>query len=958
MKKYWLAIFIVLLVIAKYSHADTPPPIFQFNSPLTKSGINIGCQLASGSQAGCLSFADWVTFNSKQNALGYVPVNKAGDTMTGNLALGTHTLSAQGVQAGCYQKVGGSNACILDVANLQLEDNSGNPYITWRNGYAESLVDHHFDQSLADLAEGDITVLGSPTQIRLSSPDAANWNFTLQRADLGSPNADVGIWDSGSSTQGCFEVDANSNGSTVLVMQNCPSGTQFKAPVDLSSHKLTSVTDPTNAQDAMTKHYADATYATLAASNSCSSNQWANSITGGVISCSQPAYSSLSGTPTIYYQTVQSNTTAQTQRANLNFSTNFTSTDSSANNRTTIDLASTITPNTTGTASNITASSNTSLTSLANLATVGTIGTGVWQGTAVGTQYGGTGIDTHTATGYPSIASGTWSTASAASTYSTLYETVATTLGDVIYGGASGAPTRLAGSTSATAKMLVQTGNGTVSAAPGWVAVGGDCTMSATGSFTCTKTNGTSFAASATTDTTNASNISSGTLSSSRLPSDVAYTDVANGFTKNQSITGSADQKQLLITGNATQTNNLLELDNSTPTAVFSVSNTGAATAAGLIQANAGVTIASGQFLTLSGTTGSRVPIINGSQQLVTTGTTSTQLGYLDADTSIQKQFGWNTNNLGLSTSVASNALTINLLQADGSSNAGSQNPIHVPQRSSTLTTGSVTGRTVTASLSIVVPSGASLGQTSAVNQYVWVYVLDDAGTEDLCVSGVTLFNPATTTSVTAITSGATSGSTMYCGSAHTGAKAFTIAGRLLVNETTAGTWASNATDIQVKPVIVATRTEPVSTTLSSLFSAVTTPPGKATTTTSDYMVYWRDGAYLYMDFGYSYSSNAGATAGSGVYLFTLPNSYTANTTLHCASTTPGLCGAGSGYITQASNFSTPSVAQLYDSTHLALTINSAAFASSSAISFASSSATALSYTARIPIAGWSQYGP
>jgi hypothetical protein len=43
-----------------------------------------------------------------------------------------------------------------------------------------------------------------------------------------------------------------------------------------------------------------------------------------------------------------------------------------------------------------------------------------------------------------------------------------TTLGDIIYGGASGAPTRLAGNTVAQRKFLTQTGTGSASAAPEW----------------------------------------------------------------------------------------------------------------------------------------------------------------------------------------------------------------------------------------------------------------------------------------------------------------------------------------------------------------------------------------------------------------------------------------------------------------------------------------------------------
>lgn len=52
----------------------------------------------------------------------------------------------------------------------------------------------------------------------------------------------------------------------------------------------------------------------------------------------------LTSLPTIYYQTVQSNGTNQTQRSNLNFSSAFALTDSASPSRSTVDLATTVTP--------------------------------------------------------------------------------------------------------------------------------------------------------------------------------------------------------------------------------------------------------------------------------------------------------------------------------------------------------------------------------------------------------------------------------------------------------------------------------------------------------------------------------------------------------------------------------------------------------------------------------------
>jgi len=66
----------------------------------------------------------------------------------------------------------------------------------------------------------------------------------------------------------------------------------------------------------------------------------------------------------------------------------------------------TLNQSTTGTAANITATSNTTLTTLSNLVSIGTITTGTWNASAIGVAYGGTGLTTLTA-GYIPYGSGT-----------------------------------------------------------------------------------------------------------------------------------------------------------------------------------------------------------------------------------------------------------------------------------------------------------------------------------------------------------------------------------------------------------------------------------------------------------------------------------------------------------------------------------------------------------------------
>ena len=86
--------------------------------------------------------------------------------------------------------------------------------------------------------------------------------------------------------------------------------------------------------------------------------------------------------------------------------------------------------------------------------------------------------------------------------------------------------------------------------------------------------------------------------------------------------------------------------------------------------------------------------------------------------------------NLGLATSVGSSALTIALKQADGSSDpAAGTGAVKVSMRSSTLTSGAYNERSATGSLSLVISSGSTLGQSNGQAATIWIYLIDNAGT-------------------------------------------------------------------------------------------------------------------------------------------------------------------------------------------------------------------------------------
>lgn len=156
-------------------------------------------------------------------------------------------------------------------------------------------------------------------------------------------------------------------------------------------------------------------------------------------------------------------------------------------------------------------------------------------------------------------------------------------------------------------------------------------------------------------------------------------------------------------------------------------------------------------------------------------------------------------SNLGLATSVGSSALTIALKQADGTTDPSTgASAIKVGMRSSTLTSGRYNQRSATAATSLVISSGSTLGQISTLPARLYIYLIDNAGTLELAVSQK-LFPETQLISTTAEggAGAADSATVMYSTTARSSVP-FRLVGILDNTQTTAGTWASAGTKLQV----------------------------------------------------------------------------------------------------------------------------------------------------------------
>lgn len=150
--------------------------------------------------------------------------------------------------------------------------------------------------------------------------------------------------------------------------------------------------------------------------------------------------------------------------------------------------------------------------------------------------------------------------------------------------------------------------------------------------------------------------------------------------------------------------------------------------------------------------------------------------------------------NLGITASVASNALTVNITNQLGTV-PNSENPVYVGFRSPTITNGLPSLVRVEYANTVVIPAGATLGTVNGVDGYIYVYLMNNNGVSEIAVSGM-LFSETNLYSTAELSAASDIISTIYSTTARTNLP-FRLVGRIKVNQSTAGQWAVAPTEIQ-----------------------------------------------------------------------------------------------------------------------------------------------------------------
>lgn len=162
--------------------------------------------------------------------------------------------------------------------------------------------------------------------------------------------------------------------------------------------------------------------------------------------------------------------------------------------------------------------------------------------------------------------------------------------------------------------------------------------------------------------------------------------------------------------------------------------------------------------------------------------------------------------NIGVSVTMAGNAVTIALKGSDGNDPSAS-NLVGIGFRNSTVTNGQASKVQVSAAMSVTISSGSTLGTVSGDASRVWIAAINNGGTVELAVfqsrgsQTVNAINEGALISTTAEggAGAADSAGTWYSTTSRSNVP-FTIIAYFDSTQATAGTWASSASAVVTNP--------------------------------------------------------------------------------------------------------------------------------------------------------------
>lgn len=151
--------------------------------------------------------------------------------------------------------------------------------------------------------------------------------------------------------------------------------------------------------------------------------------------------------------------------------------------------------------------------------------------------------------------------------------------------------------------------------------------------------------------------------------------------------------------------------------------------------------------------------------------------------------------NLGISCQSPGGGTIILSVKTGAGNNPSLIDPIRVGFRSANIASGLVSLVSITSPLAMNLANGATLGHSSGVSSYVYVYLINNNGTAELAVSSA-IYQEDQVVSTTAMTDASDSPTVIYSTVARSNVPIRLIA-RLTSNQVTAGVWVNLPTEIQ-----------------------------------------------------------------------------------------------------------------------------------------------------------------